>query len=676
MSTPTSHPPAPGLKIAIAGSGPMAVRHAAAVPRAAAGARVVAFADPDARAQEAFQQACPEAKAYSSLTELLESESIDAVHICTPPATHEKLAIEALEAGCHIYVEKPFAETLAGARRVLDLAERLGKTVCAGHQLLFEAPARRAAELLPALGEVVHIESYFSFRPVRTGAGGRKPLRLDLQLLDVLPHPVYSLLHFLETANPEGKTQIVACELGPKGTAHVLLRRGGLSASLVISLEGRPVESYLKIVGQNGLLYADFVRGAVQHLIGPGTSIIDKLLNPYRQAWQLVFGTTRSLFLRFARRQLSYPGLAEIFEAFYRSIRSGEKSPVSADNILSTVSICERVAEALRQSTPPPGQRPDSNAHQVLVTGGTGFLGQELVRALLARKLGVRVLARREPAPWDRMEGVEYVVGDLGEKIPEGAVAGIETVVHLAAETAGGFEEQRRNSVDATERVIRAAAEAGVKRVIHVSSLAVHGAAGGGRAIREDTALETRVRERGPYVWGKVESEQLAIRLAAELGIAVKIARPGAIIDHQAFEPPGRLGKRIGNVFVAVGAPSDRLGTVERDFAARTLAWEIDHFEAAPAAINLLSPTLPEKRALIAELKHANPGLWVFWLPRPVLVAISRVAVLGQRVLRRDRIPVDLEKIFAVDAYDTTTIRRLADRMRAGGTDPTAKKAS
>ena len=45
--------------------------------------------------------------------------------------------------------------------------------------------------------------------------------------------------------------------------------------------------------------------------------------------------------------------------------------------------------------------------------------------------------------------------------------------MHLAAETAGGFEEHRRNSVDATECVIRAAAKAGVKRVIHVSSLAV-----------------------------------------------------------------------------------------------------------------------------------------------------------------------------------------------------------
>jgi hypothetical protein len=160
-----------------------------------------------------------------------------------------------------------------------------------------------------------------------------------------------------------------------------------------------------------------------------------------------------------------------------------------------------------------------------------------------------------------------------------------------------------------------------------------------------------------------VESEQLAERLADELGIEVKIVRPGAIIDRRAFEPPGRLGKRAGNLYVAVGSPSDQLGIVERDFAATVLAWTVAHFEEAPKSINLLSPTLPEKRELIAELKRINPGIWVIWLPRPILAAISRCAVYAQRLLRRGSVPVDVEKIFAVDMYDTAAIRRLAEQM-------------
>jgi predicted dehydrogenase/nucleoside-diphosphate-sugar epimerase len=663
MSPASTDPSTPGLRIAIVGSGMMARHHARAIPRTSAGARVVAFADPDPRAQQDFLRAFPECVPHASLSALLASESVDVVHVCTPPATHESLASEALAADCHVYVEKPFAETTQGAKRILDLAARLGKSVCAGHQLLFEAPARRALELLPALGQIVHVESYFSFRPVRTGAGGRKPLRLDLQLLDILPHPVYSLLHLLEVANPPGEAQLVSFSLGPRGTLHGLLRRGDLSASLVVSLDGRPVESYLRMVGTNGLLVADFVRGTVQHLTGPGSSMIDKTLNPYRQARQLLFGTTRSLLLRVARRQVSYPGLVEIFDAFYRAIQQRGEPPVSADNILSTVSVCERVADALKPAAPAIRSEVVPASQRVLVTGGTGFLGAELVRGLVQRGLALRVLARREPAPWDRVAGAEYVVGDLGEAIPEQAAAEVATVVHLAAETAGGFEEHRRNSIDATERILRLAAAAGVRRVIHVSSLAVHGPGSDESGIRESTALEADARARGPYVWGKVESERLAVRLGQELGIQVKIVRPGAIIDRRAFDPPGRLGRRIGNLFVAVGSPSDRLGTVEREFAASALAWIVEHFEEAPAAINLLSPELPEKRELVAALQRINPGMRVFWLPRPLLAVISGCAVVAQRLLRPGRVPVDVAKVFAVDRFDTAAIRQLAARF-------------
>jgi predicted dehydrogenase/nucleoside-diphosphate-sugar epimerase len=663
-------PTAPGLRIAIVGSGLMARHHARAIPRTSAGARVVAFAYPDPRAQQEFLRTFPDAAPHASLSVLLAAESVDVVHVCTPPATHESLASEALAADCHVYVEKPFAETTEGAKRILDLAARRGKHVCAGHQLLFEAPARRALELLPALGEIVHVESYFSFRPVRTGAGGRKPLRLDLQLLDILPHPVYSLLHLLEVANRQGEAQLVSFALGPRGTLHGLLRRGDLSASLVVSLDGRPVESYLRVVGTNGVLHADFIRGTVQHLTGPGSSMIDKMLNPYRQARQLLFGTTRSLFLRVARRQVSYPGLAEIFDAFYRAIQQRGEAPVSADNIVSTVSICERVAEALKPAAATPRSDVARVAQRVLVTGGTGFLGAELVRALVQRRLGIRVLARREPAPWDRVEGVEYVVGDLGAAIPDRVAAGVEAVVHLAAETAGGFDEHQRNSIDATERILRRAAEAGVKRFIHVSSLAVHGSCSDASGIRESTALEGDARARGPYVWGKVESERLAIRLGEELGIAVKIVRPGAIIDRRAFDPPGRLGRRIGNLFVAVGAPSDRLGIVDREFAASALAWIVEHFDEAPPALNLLSPDLPEKRELVAALQRINPGMRVFWLPSPLLALISRCAVVAQRLLRPGRVPVDVAKVSAVDRFDTATIRQLAERLEPQSAAP------
>jgi nucleoside-diphosphate-sugar epimerase len=96
----------------------------------------------------------------------------------------------------------------------------------------------------------------------------------------------------------------------------------------------------------------------------------------------------------------------------------------------------------------------------------------------------VRVLSRREPAHWDAEPGVEYCVTNLARPIPPGLIAGAKAVIHAAAETAGGWEQHQANSLDATEQMIRAAAAAGVKRFLHVSSPAVRASSRGGSRYR------------------------------------------------------------------------------------------------------------------------------------------------------------------------------------------------
>ena len=261
------------------------------------------------------------------------------------------------------------------------------------------------------------------------------------------------------------------------------------------------------------------------------------------------------------------------------------------------------------------------------------------------------------------MAGAEYVVADLGEPLGKGVLRDAQVVIHAAAETAGGWAEHQRNSLDATEHVVRAAAAAGVTRVVHVSSLAVLAPPRGGGPIADDSPLRADSRGAGPYVWGKVESERLASTLGGELGLAVKVVRPGALVDYAEFEPPGRLGKRIGNVFVAVGSPRDRLGIADVDFAARVLGWIADNFEQAPEVLNLVTPELPMKRDLLVRLRGTNPDLSVVWLPRPVLLPLSWMALLLQKVLRPGRPAMNLARVFAVQAYDPRGIAQLAGRL-------------
>jgi len=463
--------------------------------------------------------------------------------------------------------------------------------------------------------------------------------------------------------------ELSTLELSEAGTVHALVRSGGITGTLVVTLEGRPVESYLRIVGTNGSLFADYVRGTVQRAIGPGTSGIDKLFAPYRLAWQVFAGSTGAFGRRFLKRQRSYPGLAELFDAFYQSIRMGTAPPLSPESLVDTVRICERVADALRASeaahftaaTPRP-----MDGRGVLLTGGTGFLGRQVVRALLERGRPVRVLARREPPAWEREPGAEYMAADLAAGANPAWFAGVDTVIHAAAETAGGWEEHQRNALDATEQMIRGSALAGVRRFLHVSSLAVL-AKGTGAPIGDDDSLEPDSKGSGPYVWGKLESERLAVTLGRELGVDVKVVRPGALVNYTDFDPPGRLGKRLGNFFVAVGAPSHRLGVVDVGFCGRVLAWMVDNWSGAPERLNLLDPVIPTKRDLLHQLRLGNPDLTVIWLPTVLLMPLSWFAIGLQKLLRPGRPVIDVAKVFSVQEYDTARVSALVGQMEREG---------
>lgn len=636
----------------------MAMNHAQAISRTGTGGRVVAIADPSSSARSALAAQTPGAAEYDSVEQLLAGGDVDVIHVCTPPASHGQLARAALEAGCHVYVEKPFTPTVAEAEELLRLAASRDLMVCAGHQLLYEQPARKAEAIVTALGRIVHLESYFSFRTVRTVPGVGAPLPADLQLLDILPHPVYLLLHYLERAS-DGPTTLISVEPGEAGTVHALVRRGVVTGHLIVTLEGRPIESYLRLVGTNGAICADFVTGTVQHLFGPGTSGIDKVLAPYRIAAQLVGGTTRALTRRLLKRQRSYPGLAELFVAFYRAIRDGAAPPVSPESIVETVRVCEKIAQALSSQTPRAAAQPSVGRAQIAVSGGTGFLGAAVAKALIRRGLRVRVLARRPPAAWQRSPAVEYITVDLGERVDPEALAGSDVLIHAAAATSGGWDKHQRDSIGATEQLLRAAAAAGVRQVIHISSLAVLARPRRGM-ISETTPLEPDRRGSGPYVWGKLESERRAVELGTALGLSVKVVRPGAIVDYSAFDPPGRLGKRIGPLYVAVGGRGDRLGVVDLAFSAEVLAWMAERFAEAPDVVNLLAPELPTKRELVKRLRDANPGLTVIWLPWPLLVSLSAVATLLQKGLRPRRPAISLRKVFASPRYDTAAVRALA----------------
>ena len=85
----------------------------------------------------------------------------DAVVVATPPTTHVPIALEVIEAGRHVLVEKPLAPATAGARRVIDAASTAGVVLMVGHTFEYNPAVRRLRELVQSreLGELYYLDS-------------------------------------------------------------------------------------------------------------------------------------------------------------------------------------------------------------------------------------------------------------------------------------------------------------------------------------------------------------------------------------------------------------------------------------------------------------------------------------------------------------------------------------
>jgi predicted dehydrogenase len=90
---------------------------------------------------------------YSDYYEALEATSPDAVCISTYPDTHEEFAIKAFEAGCHVFIEKPLADTVEGAERVAQAAKKSGKKLVVGYILRYHPSWVRFIELSQGMGK-------------------------------------------------------------------------------------------------------------------------------------------------------------------------------------------------------------------------------------------------------------------------------------------------------------------------------------------------------------------------------------------------------------------------------------------------------------------------------------------------------------------------------------------
>lgn len=163
-----------------------------------------------------------------------------------------------------------------------------------------------------------------------------------------------------------------------------------------------------------------------------------------------------------------------------------------------------------------------AEANEVFVTGGSGFVGRNLIRRLVADGHRVRALARSEASAGAVAAlGAEPKRGDILDPVSlEAAMAGCAWLVHAAADTGhGAFEaQQHHTNLEGTRNVLRAARRAGIARAVHVSTEAV--LLTGAPLHNATESMPIPKRHAGSYSASKAAAEQAAL---AENGAGLEV---------------------------------------------------------------------------------------------------------------------------------------------------------
>ena len=542
-------------RVALIGAGYISRVHAEAL-QDTPGVALAAIVDPDIGAAERLARAYRVPRHFASIAEALAADAFDAAHVLVPPDLHAAVGQELLAAGKPVLLEKPLASTGAECAALIAAAASPGATLGVNQNFVYHPAFVALRETLAArrLGKPRFVGCLYNV-PLRQLVARqfshwmfRRPLNI---LLEQAVHPLSQLAAL---AGPFGALTAQAApgrEISPGVAFH---------ASAELSLQGAQLPAQLRFaVGQefpfwqitaicdDGVAVADILANRFYtHGRSRWLEAVDGALSGSRSGLSLMAGSVKGL-ANYALSTAKLKGRSDPFflsmrgsiRAFHAALDAGRAPECDARFGAMLVETCERAAaQAFRApapaaAAPAPAPAP-ADKPRVAVLGGTGFIGTALVRQLLAAGHPVTVMARNAvnlPALFTDPR-VTLRRGSIGNAEAVAAAIGDAPFVVNLAHGGGGanFEAIRAAMVGGAETVARACLAAGVRRLVHVGSIASLYLGPDAGTVTEATPPDPQDAERADYARAKAIADRRLLQMHAEDKLPVVILRPGLVV--------------------------------------------------------------------------------------------------------------------------------------------------
>ncbi len=352
------------LKVAIVGCGKIADAHVEAILTMPDIGRVVAACDREILLAEQLATRYGIGKYYDDLDQMLAHEKPDVVHVTTPPQSHFEIACRAVDAGCHLYVEKPLTPRHPEAVDLIDRVVAAQRKLTIGYAPFFDPPALEMRQLIRdgVLGTPVHVESFFGypltgpFGSVILGDAGHWVHGLPGNLLqNNIDHLLNKIVEFVDDAAP--KLQVAFYRRNPTRFSdardnlvdemRLLVAGEKVSAYGTFSAHAQPMSHFGRIFGTRNTMTVDYIGRSVTLESSPsGFGALSRAILPFAHASQYARAGFRNLS-RFAHSDYHYfAGLRHLIRLFYTSIVDDGPLPIAYRDILR---ISAMTAEIIAQ---------------------------------------------------------------------------------------------------------------------------------------------------------------------------------------------------------------------------------------------------------------------------------------------------------------------------------------